>query len=142
MDNAFVMLLDERHAIKYINRKFYPYWLGGVLCALTILILTIVFLIRKYDLLVSIAGIEILLYMILNCVSGLIVSNIRRYFKVTVIAFLINVLIVFGYIYLLIGSRLSTYSEYLPILEAFIFSFFGSFILIVLIRNVISFLKE
>lgn len=100
------------------------------------------FVMRKYDLIVSIAGIEILLYMIMNCVGGLLVAKIKPYFKLTVIAFLLNFVIVALYSYLLLGSKLADYREYSPILEAFIFSFFGSFILVALIRNVVNFLKE
>ena len=136
------MLLDERHATKYVNQKRYPFILGGVLCALTLLAITLVCALGRKDLAVSMAGIEILLYLILNCVSGLIVTHIKPYFRSTIITFLVNLIVVAGYIYLLLGSDLADYREYSPILEAFLFSFFGSFILVVLIRTVISFLKE
>ena len=135
-------MLDERNASKFVNRKYFPFILGGVLCAITLTCITLMFVMRKYDLIVSIAGIEILLYMIMNCVGGLLVSKIKPYFKLTVIAFLLNFVIVALYSYLLLGSKLADYREYSPILEAFIFSFFGSFILVALIRNVVNFLKE
>ncbi len=136
------MVLDERNAIKYINRKRYPLILGGSLCILALVTIGLLFLAGKYDLMISVAGIELLLYMILNCVSGLIVLKIKPYFKVTVVVFIVNFFLIFGFIYLLIGSRLSEYRDYAPILEAFIFSFFGSFILVMIIRNVVTFLKE
>jgi hypothetical protein len=135
-------MLDERNALKFVNRKYFPFILGGGLCAITLIFITLVFVMRKYDLIVSIAGIEILLYMIMNCVGGLLVSKIKPYFKLTVVAFLLNFAIVALYSYLLLGSKLADYREYSPILEAFIFSFFGSFILVALIRNVVNFLKE
>lgn len=136
------MVLDERNATKFVNRKYFPFILGGTLCLITIVLIAFLFIMGKYDLIVSIAGIEILLYMIMNCVGGLLVSKIKPYFKLTVIAFLLNFMIVSLFIYLLLGSKLANYREYSPILEAFIFSFFGSFILVALIRNVVSFLKE
>lgn len=136
------MVLDESNAIKFINQKYYPAKLGGGLCIITIILIFILYSVGNYDLMISVAGIELLLYMLLNSVSGLIVSKLKPYFKQTVLVFCINFLMVFGLIYLLIGSHLLDYREYSPILEAFIFSFFGLFILVMLIRNIISLLKE
>lgn len=135
-------MLDERNATKFVNRKYFPFMLAGVLCAVTLILNTFFYIVKKYDLIVSIAGIEILLYMIMNCVAGLLVEKIKPYFKLTVYAFLLNFILIAVHSYLLLGSGLAAYREYSPILEAFIFSFFGSFILVALIRNVVSFLKE
>lgn len=136
------MVLDERTATKFVNRKYFPFILGGTLCTITLVLNMLFFILGKYDLIVSIGGIEILLYMIMNCVAGLLVSKIKPYFKLTIYAFLMNFVVLALFSYLLLGSRLADYRQYSPILEAFIFSFFGSFILVALIRNVINFLKE
>ena len=90
----------------------------------------------------SVVGMNLLLYMLLNAFSCLLVPELWKYIKTTILVYLLNLGILFLMLYLLMGKDFSEYSGNLPAFGALVFCFFGSLILISFIRGAANFLKN
>lgn len=121
----------------------YAWFLGAALCGSAILMMLIVFVSGlEYNYVWSVVGMELLLYMLLNAFSCLLVPDLWKYVKKTVLVYVINLGLLFLMLYLLLGKNFSDYSGNLPAFGALIFCFFGSLILISFIRGAVNFLKN
>jgi len=136
-------MLDKINVRKLTAQKLYPWYLGTALCGGAILIMLLVFISgAAYTYVWSVVGMNLLLYMLLNAFSCLLVPELWKYIKTTILVYLLNLGILFLMLYLLMGKDFSEYSGNLPAFGALVFCFFGSLILISFIRGAANFLKN
>ncbi len=135
-------MLDERYVLRIINLKQFPFFLGGGLCIFAIICMLTFYAVKRVDLALSIAGIQLLLYLICNGVCSMIVRHLGNYIKKTIIVYVINIVILAIVLFLLKGNLFKEHSEFLPIYEALIFCFFTTLILIAFLRKIISYLND
>lgn len=136
-------MLNELDARKFIRNKRYALWLGGSLCAFTVVMILLEHLFgaaEKY--LFTTLGTELLLYMLLNAISCLIVDDMWQHVKRTVPVYAGNLLIISAVLYIVVGAGWKDHRTFFPALEALIFCFFASMVLILVIRSVATFLKQ
>lgn len=137
------MILDEQHAIHYINNKHYPMLLFVILFCVCVFVSLILFVIHKSPEQVWIVGgTELLLYLMINSISSLIVKNVRKYLKKTVLFYIVNLIALLLFIYLLYGKAGMQKKEFIPIYGALVICFFLSLVLVIIIRKVFSAFKE
>lgn len=137
-------MLNVLESRRLILKKSYPFLLGASLCALTLIGIFIGYAagVKPVSLLTTLAA-ELLLYMLLNAVSCLIVPNLWKHVKRTVVTYIANLLVVGSVLYLLLGKvKLQDSNGFYPALGALIFCFFASMVLIFIIRSVADFLKS
>lgn len=136
-------MLNELDARKWILSKRYALWLGGLLCGFTVFVILLEYVFGAADkYLFTTLGTELLLYMLLNAISCLIVEDMWKHVKRTVPVYTGNLLVVSTVLYLLLGAEWKAHKTFFPALEALIFCFFASMVLILVIRSVATFLKQ
>ncbi|HNA58444.1 MAG TPA: hypothetical protein PK511_13695 [Chitinophagales bacterium] len=136
-------MLNELDALNLIRKKRYPYVLGGTLCVLTCLALTIEFVAgASHKYLFTTLGTELLFYMLVNAISCLLVPDMWIHVKKTIPLYLVNLAITGSLIYLFIDGAVRDHRAFFPALGALVFCFFASMVLIMVIRMVASFLKQ
>jgi len=136
-------MINESDARHIILKKRFPWILGGMLCALAVVSILIVFAANadsKY--LLTIFGTELLLYMLLNASACLIVAHIWKHVQRTLPVYALNFVVVAGLLYLLLGKEIADHHNFYPVIGALVFSFFASIVLITLIRTLANFFKE
>ncbi len=137
------MILDQKHLYPFINQKKFPFILGGGLLLLTIVAMLLINLFSgTADLVFLAGGTELLLYLISNAICSLIVTKFGGYIKKTIIIYILNLLVLFGFSFMLLRRSIFTYPEIFPIYCALIFCFFTSIILVMIIRQVFDVLKD
>lgn len=137
------MILEERNIIKAIDKKNFPFRVAGILLAATILAVLIAAAVGfENDVLWMIGGTELLIYVIVNSLCTLAVENTSRYLKRTMVAYLLNLLLMSGYIWLFTKNNFSLRESVVPIYLALIFCFIMSVALVLFIRQMLSMLKD
>ena len=128
---------------KTLNQPYYPFQLSGILLAFATLLLLFFSLIgNNPDLIVLAAGTELFLYILANSISALVVDRFESYVGKTVLAYVLNLIVLFLLIMLFSGGIPDNLKETYQVYLALIISFMLSLGIIILIRQVLSFLKE
>jgi hypothetical protein len=137
------MILDEKHAVGWVNNKKYPFFLGTTLLMVAMLSMFVTHLTGAVlEKTWMIGGTELLLYLLANAISCLIVTDLRNYLIKTIVMYICNFAGLLLAVYVLHGSAGFAYSEIKPIYAALLMCFFLSILLAVIIRKALSVLKE
>lgn len=137
------VLLDEQHIMRMINKRNFPFRLGIFLYLLALGGMALLYLFSgTIDAVWLSSGAELLLYMIANAVCGLLVTKYPPYIKRTAISYGVNLVLLFAAIFLFAGKEATHYPEFMPIYAALLFCFLASNVLVLLLRKVISFLRD
>lgn len=137
------MILDEKHAIHYINNKKYPLFLFAILFCLCVFVSLILFVIYKSpEQTWIVGGTELLMYLMINSISSLVVKNVKKYLKKTVLFYIVNLIVLLLFIYVLYGKAGMQKKEFIPIYGALVICFFLSLVLVIIIRKVLSAFKD
>ena len=136
-------MLIESNFLKVVNKAHYPFLMSGVLLSLAVFMLLVITLFGGgSDLIVMAGGTELFLYLLANSMSALVVVNLERFIGRCVLAYLTNLLALALIIALFSGGIPEDLKETYPVYLALIVSFGLSLAVIILIRQVLSILKE
>jgi hypothetical protein len=136
-------MLKESTFLQLVNRPSYPFRMTFILLALALLLFLVFTLFGGgSDLMVMAGGTELFLYMLANAVSGLAVTNLERFVGRSFLAYFFNLVILAGMLVLFNGGMPDDLRETYPVYLALIVSFLLSMGLVILIRQVLSFLRE
>jgi hypothetical protein len=94
------------------------------------------------QMIIAAGGTELLLYLLANGLFSLGVKNFEVYIKKSLLAYILHLPFLGGFMYLLMGEITEQTRDALPVFGALIVSFFLSIGLVVLIRQVLSILRE
>ncbi len=136
-------MLSESNFLKIVNQPRYPFLMSGVLLSLALVMLTVIALLGGgSDLIVMAGGTELFLYLLANSMSALIVVNLEKFIGRCLLAYVTNLLALALLIAMFSGGIPDDLKETYPVYLALIVSFGLSLAVIILIRQVLSFLKE
>ena len=117
--------------------------MAGVFLAITFLAVLIAAAVGfENDVLWMIGGTELLIYVIGNGLCTLAVENTNRYLKRTMVAYVLHLFLMSGFIWLFTGNDFSLRESVIPIYLALIFCFIMSVALVLFIRQMLSMLKD
>ncbi len=126
-----------------INKKNFPFYMAGALLAAALTaVLLAVGAGAANDVLWMIGGTQLLMYLIANALCTLTVDNVRRYLKRTVVAYLLNLVLMCGAIWLFTGNSFTARETVLPIYCALLFCFAMTIAFMLFIRRMINLLKD
>ncbi|MEZ5014238.1 MAG: hypothetical protein R2794_08095 [Chitinophagales bacterium] len=136
-------MAGEFQAGKYIDRKDYPFRLTGSLFVLTTTIVFIVYISTGNGItMYTVFGTELFLLLLLNAFSCLLVKRFGFYIKRMVLAYILNTTLLFLLHYILLDKGPAAYKNIYPTLQALIFCFFSSLMLLFFLRTIVDYLKK
>lgn len=136
-------MLNTSDLLRWATQKKYPIFLGAALCASALVMMVLVYLtVSDHKFVWTVAGIELLLYMLLNAFSCLLVPDLWVYIKRTIPIYVLNIVALGTMLYLLLGKDFMVESGNAPAFGALVFCFFASLFLISFIRGVADFFKQ
>jgi hypothetical protein len=136
-------MLQEDFLKRSINRKWFPFVLPAWLLGLALLMLLCIAVMGNEEhLILMVGGTELLLYLISNALCMLVVRDFDPYFKRTMLAYLLNLLVLGAILAIFMGGLPENVRDSWPVFLALIVSFFLSLGLVVLIRQILTILRQ
>lgn len=136
-------MLKEDFIQRGLKDDRFPFRVSAAFSLLALFLLLLASLAAdRNEMLMAAGGTDLLLYLLANAILSLGVHEFERFVKRSVLAYLIHVVILSGLLYLFLGGLPEDAREVLPVYGALIMSFFLSVGLVVLIRQVLSILRE
>ncbi|MBC8046291.1 MAG: hypothetical protein H7Y00_05805 [Fimbriimonadaceae bacterium] len=137
------MIFDEQHITNSVNKKLFPFALGGILVFLAVISMVIVYLKNEnVEMIWMVGGTELLMYLLINAICSLVVRRFGTYLKKTILAYIINLVILLSFIFLLAGKSAFDYNDIFPIYSALVVCYFMSIVLAFIIRKVMEALRD
>lgn len=136
-------MLQEDFLKRWINRKWFPFILPAWLLVLAFFMLLLVAVMgNEESLIVMVGGTELLLYLISNALCMLVVRDFDPFLKRTMLAYLINLVVLGSILAVFLGGFSDQVRESWPVYMALVVSFFLSLGLVVLIRQILTILRQ